>query len=176
MDDGPEGPEGKGPRRAGGELIVPGAALAFTLYYFSTIWDSPWEAQVAAFLVGSVLIGLILLFALRLWRELATGRASLAMGDMLGPPPIRNRRLAVMALTVGYLVLIDWLGFTLTSFLFLLSGMLVLEDSDRRLSRAPHHLAVSAALSLIGWAAFIYAFDARFPRGPLEALLGGLFG
>lgn len=168
--------DGGGPRRAGGELIVPGAALAFTLYYFSTIWDSPWEAQVAAFLIGCVLIGLILLFALRLWREVATGRASLAMGDMLGPPEIRNRRLAVMALTFGYLFVIGWLGFTLTSFLFLLLGMLVLEDADRRLRRAPHFAAVAGALSLLGWAAFIRAFDARFPRGPLEAALEGVFG
>ena len=36
----------------GGELIIPIAAVIFTLYYFSTIAHSPWTAQVNAFLVG----------------------------------------------------------------------------------------------------------------------------
>ncbi len=169
-------PERDPRRAAGGEMILPVAALAFTAYYFVTIWDSPWEAQVAAFLIGSILIGLIVLLAIRTGHELAAGRADLCIGDLAGPREILPRRLAMLALTVGYLVGIDWLGFTLTSFLFLMLGMLVLEDADRVLRRLPHFAAVAAVLSLAGWAVFIRAFDARFPQGPLEAALAAIFG
>ena len=171
-----ERPDGEHRRAAGGEMILPAAALAFTVYYFSSIWDSPWEAQVAAFLIGSILIGLIVLLAIRTARELAQGRADLALGELIGPRRILPRRLAIMALTVGYLLVIGWLGFTLTSFLFLACGMVVLEEGDRVLRRIPHFVLVSAVLSLAGWAVFIRSFDARFPTGPLEDLLGALLG
>ena len=46
----------------GSELIIPVAALLFTIYYFYTIIDAPWTAQVAAFIVGSILIVLIMFF------------------------------------------------------------------------------------------------------------------
>ena len=36
----------------GGDLVIPGAAVILTLYYFSTILESPWTAQVSAFFVG----------------------------------------------------------------------------------------------------------------------------
>ena len=174
MADKPDSEVGKRP--AGGDMILPVAALAFTIYYFTTIWNSPWEAQVAAFLVGSILIGLIAILLIRTARELATGKVDLRIVDLLGDRTVYPRRLGVLALTVGYLIGIDWLGFTLTSFLFLFCSMLVLEDRDRTLKRMPHSAAVAATLSLVGWLVFIRSFDARFPRGPLESLLGALFG
>ncbi len=167
-------PDGKRP--AGGDLILPVAALAFTIYYFSTIWTSPWEAQVAAFLVGSILILLIVILLIRTARELAMGRADLRVADLLGDRTIYPRRLGVLGLTIAYLVGIDWLGFTLTSFLFLFCAMTLLEDADRTLKRLPHFAIVAATLSLVGWFVFIRSFDARFPRGPLESLLGSVFG
>ena len=48
------------PRAIGGELIIPVAALALTIYYFTTIIDVPWSAQVSAFFVGAILILLIM--------------------------------------------------------------------------------------------------------------------
>jgi hypothetical protein len=168
------GPDGR--RAAGGELILPVAALVFTLYYFSTIIDSPWEAQVAAFLVGSVLILLILLLLVRIGRDLMTGTASLRLGDMLGGPEVYPRRLAMVALTAGYLVGLGWLGFTLTSFLFLFLGMAVLESAENRVRRLPHFALIAATLSVAGWALFVWAFDARFPSGPFEALMATVTG
>ncbi len=165
-----------GKRRAGGELILPVAALAFTIYYFSTIWSSPWEAQVAAFLVGSVLILLIVILLIRTGREIVAGRADLRFADLLGDRTVYPRRLGILGLTIAYLVGIDWLGFTLTSFLFLFCSMALLEDADRTLRRLPHFTLVAATLSFVGWLVFIRSFDARFPRGPLESLLGSLFG
>ena len=169
-------PDDDDKRAAGGELVLPVAALGFTIYYFSTIWDSPWEAQVAAFLIGSILIGLIAILLVRFGRELMTGRADLGVEPLIGPVRVLPRRLAVFALTLGYLIGINWLGFTLTSFLFLFLSMTVLEDADKMLRRMPHFALVSAGLALAGYFAFIWGIDARFPRGPGEALLGALFG
>ena len=39
-----------------GEIIIPLFGVLFTAYYFSTILDSPWTAQVNAVLVGSILL------------------------------------------------------------------------------------------------------------------------
>jgi hypothetical protein len=33
----------------GSDLIIPTAAVIFTLYYFYSIIDTPWTAQVSAF-------------------------------------------------------------------------------------------------------------------------------
>lgn len=47
----------------GGELVIPIAALLFTFYYFYTIIDTPWTAQVSAFFVGTILIILVAIFS-----------------------------------------------------------------------------------------------------------------
>ena len=43
------------------------------------------EAQVAAFLIGSILMFLIAIFLLRTFREVITGRANLGLGPLIGP-------------------------------------------------------------------------------------------
>ena len=73
-------------------------------------------------------------------------------------------RLALLAITTAYLVLIEWGGFTLTTFAFLLAAMLLLN----RARRAGFILGLSLAVSLAGYLIFILAFDTRFPRGPFE--------
>ena len=52
-------------KHLGGDLVIPVAALAFTLYYFSTIIDSPWTAQVSAVFIGAILIVLLLIFIIK---------------------------------------------------------------------------------------------------------------
>lgn len=169
----PEG--GRKKRAVGGELVLPVAALAFTIYYFSTIWDSPWEAQVEAFLVGTILIGLILIFLIRTAIEIRTGRASLAIGALIEPIWILPKRLAVIAMTVAYTIVLDWLGFTLSSFLFLFITMSILGDAIIAPRRFGIYALVSAVLSLSGYLLFIVAFDTRFPSGVFERLLEGSF-
>ena len=57
-----EKPISSSKKNIAGELILPFCALLFTLYYFSTVIESPWTAQVNAFMVGSVLIGVVVIF------------------------------------------------------------------------------------------------------------------
>ena len=151
----------------GGDLVIPLAALGFTLYYFSTIIESPWTAQVAAFFIGTILIGLILILFAKTAVAVARGQADLGVGALIAPSGLLPTRLALLAITVAYLVLIEWGGFTLTTFGFLSAATLLLN----RGRRAGFICGLSLAVSLGGYLIFIFAFDTRFPRGPLEYLM-----
>ncbi len=155
----------------GGDLVIPVGALVFTLYYFSTILDSPWTAQVSAFFVGAVLIGLVAIFLVKSGLQVARKEASLGFDGLIAPPGLLPRRLALLALTFGYIVLIEWGGFTLTSFSFLFLAMLLL-GGGRNIRLA---LLLSATLSLVGFLLFILAFETRFPEGPFERLIKSVF-
>jgi hypothetical protein len=169
-------PEEDRRKAVGADLVLPAAAAIFTIYYFSSIWNSPREAQIAAFMIGTVLLGLIAILAIRAARDLLTGRARLSFEALYGPSWVLPRRLALLGLTLGYLVGLAYLGFTLTSFLFLFLGMTVLSDSRGDIRRIFHFSIVSAVLSLTGWLVFIVLFDTRFPEGLFERAMAGAFG
>jgi len=154
-------------RQIGGELIIPVMALVFTLYYISSVIDSPWSAQLNAFMIGSVLIVLVLAFLVYAAREVLLGRASLGMSDLLAPYDILPRRLGFMALSIAYLVAMQWLGFTLTTFLFMAASILLLGGGRRPV------VAVLAALVMaaIALGVFVILFQKRFPKGPIEYLV-----
>jgi len=156
----------------GGELIIPGAALLFTLYYFSTIVDVPWTAQVSAFFVGAILIFLILVFFVRTGLSLSRGEASLQLGRIIEPVSFIPRRIILFLITIGFIVLIELgVGFTITTFLFLVSAMLLLKGG-----KDPGFVVLlSTLLSIGGWLLFVVAFDTQFPEGPFEQLMKGMF-
>jgi len=154
----------------GGDLVIPIAAVAFTLYYFSTIIDSPWEAQVNAFFVGSILIVLVVIQLVRMARLLLEGEADLGFGTLISPRAVLPKRLYLLMLTIGYAVVIGWLGFTLTTFVFLASAMLLLNEGRR----PGFIIGLAAAIALGGYLLFIVAFQTRFPAGPFERLLDAL--
>ena len=158
-------------KHLGGELVIPCLALAFTLYYFTTIIDVPWSAQVSAFFVGSILTVCILIFITRSILSVRRGEADLSLGNLLAPRDYIPKRLALLVLTIGYIFFIKWGGFTLTSFVFLSAAMLLLNDGRRK----GFIIALSAVLSLSGWLLFVYAFETRFPEGPFELAVKGLF-
>jgi len=151
-------------RQAGGELVIPVMAVAFTIYFITTILDSPWTAQVSAFLIGGILIVLCLIFILKTALAVARGPASSGFGNLLGKEDWGSGRIGLFAATIGYVLLIDRGGFTLTTFLFLAVSMAIL-SRGRRLGLIT---LVSAIMALSGWALFILAFDTRFPRGWFE--------
>jgi hypothetical protein len=157
-------------RQIGGELIIPGLALAFTLYYISTVIDSPWTAQLNAYMVGSVLIVLVLLFFIVAAREVFKGRATLGASNLLAPYDILPKRLGFIALTLGYLVVIEWLGFTLTTFLFMAGSMFLLGNARRPVV----YLLSAVVMAAIALGVFVILFEKRFPKGPIEFLVQAL--
>ena len=151
----------------GGELVIPVAALAFTLYYFSTIINSPWTAQVSAFFIGAVLTVLIAIFLVKSALALRRGEADLGMESLVAPRSFMLKRLLLFALTLGFIYFVKWGGFTLTSFVFMSLAMLLLSDGRNR----KFVLALCGGLAVGGYLLFIYAFETRFPAGPFENLM-----
>lgn len=170
MSDDTDGKPASGRRQVGGELIIPIAGLAFTAYYFSTIIDSPWTAQVSAFFIGAILTALILAFLIKTAVAYSRGLVDLRLGALAEPREFMGKRLILFALTVGYIFVIHLLGFTLTTFLFMTTAIAVLAEG-RRLGFI---VGLSAVVSLAGWALFILAFDTRFPTGLFERLMDSL--
>lgn len=154
-------------KHIGAELIIPVAALAFTIYYFSTIIDSPWTAQVSAFFIGAILIALIIILMMKSAVAVSRGEADLGMEGLVAPRSFIPKRLGLFALTLGFVFFVQWGGFTLTIFVFLCFAMLLLTDG-RRIRLV---LLLSLGLSVGGYLLFILAFDTRYPDGPIELLL-----
>tara|TARA_B100000315_G_scaffold212156_1_gene209375 strand:- start:1854 stop:2366 length:513 start_codon:yes stop_codon:yes gene_type:complete len=157
------------PKSIGSELIIPVAALFFTLYYFYTIIDAPWTAQVAAFIVGSILILLVVLILIKSVRSLGTGEGTLDFSNLVKPKAYVPKRLSLLALTIAYIFIVPSLGFTITTFLFLSLAMLILSDWRKK----RFIISLSATLSLGGYLLFIVAFKTRFPAGPFETFMKG---
>jgi len=157
-------------RQAGDELVIPVAAIAFTLYFLSTILESPWTAQVSAVLIGGVLVTLCLVFIGKSALRLRAGTATIGFGTLLRRDDISSGRAGLFLLTIAYLVFIEWGGFTLTTFLFLAAAMALLNRGQRMGTIT----LISAAMALGGWALFILAFDTRFPRGWFEETMKAL--
>ena len=158
------GPEKK---HIGADLIIPAVALVFTLYYFSTIVDSPWTAQVSAFFIGAVLITLIVAFVIYSLLSIRRGEADLGFQRLTEPLSFIPRRAALFALTISFIFFVEWGGFTITTFIFLSGAMLLLS----RGRNGKFILALSAVLAIGGYFLFVYAFEVRFPKGPFELMM-----
>lgn len=154
-------------KHVGGDLIIPVAGIAFAFYYFSTIIESPWTAQVSAVFVGSVLIVLVLMLLIKTTLLVSRGEADLRLDNLVAPRAFVPKRLILFALTIGYIVAVHYAGFTLTTFAFLAAAMLTLTDGRK----IRFVLLLSAITAIAGWALFILAFRTRFPDGPFERLM-----
>ncbi len=158
-------------KHIGGDLVIPVAAFAFTIYYITTIWNSPWTAQVSALFVGTILIFLVIVFLIVTIRSVVRGEADWRFESLLAPVSYIPKRIALFGLTLGYIIVIEWGGFTLTTFAFMVLAMLLLsEGRNKRLI-----VVLSGTLALGGYLLFIVAFERRFPAGPFEQLMKALF-
>ncbi len=156
-------------RSVGGEMIIPVAGILFTLYYFTTIVNAPWTAQVNAFFLGTVLIALsLLLIGLRV-RALVRGTVVFSFCELIEPVAILGKRATLLGIGIAYVLIVDWAGFTISTFLLLFAGMLAL--GARGIGRVG---LIAAGLAVAGWALFILAFGTHLPYGPFENLMKGL--
>lgn len=160
-----------GPRPIGAQLIIPIAAIAFTVYYFSTILDSPWTAQVSAFFIGTILLVLAVAFVVKQIYERQRGRVTFGLGDLVTRADVTSGRAAIFALTLLYIYVIQWGGFTITTFCFLFLSIAIL-NRGHGLGRAA---LVSFVMVMAGYFLFIVAFNTRFPHGPFETLMQKVF-
>ncbi|MFC1664035.1 tripartite tricarboxylate transporter TctB family protein [Pseudomonadota bacterium] len=155
----------------GGELVIPVLATVFVLYYFTTIIDSPWTAQVSAFFIGTVLLLLIAILVAKSIKMLARKESDLGLHSLVAPTSYIPKRLILLGLTLAYSILIEWGGFTLTTFVFLFLSMFMLSNW----TALKKSLILSVVFSIGGYLLFVVAFETRFPAGPFETLVKGLF-
>jgi hypothetical protein len=162
------------PRNILPDFIIPALALVFTIYYLTTITEVPWISQASAIVVGSLLTLSILAFVLRSVLRIRRGEETLELRDtlhtLLGRVPVSSRRIGLLALAVGYVWIIDYLGFTLTTFGFVFAAIILLSS----LANWKRALAVSVSSAVVGYVVFLYFFNTRFPSGPIEDWLKGL--
>lgn len=165
MSTEPDAEGGKKPS-LGSDLIIPVAAILFTLYYFYSIIDTPWTAQVSAFFNGTILLILCVVFVAGVVVKVARGKASLRLHTLIEPVDIAPKRALLFLLTFLYIACIDWAGFTITTFVFLALGMLLLSGRERK--NKVFVIALAAGLAIGGYLLFVVAFERHFPEGPFE--------
>ena len=158
------------PKPVGGDLVLPALVLLYGSYYLYSILGQPFEAQINGFFIAAVLFLLVAILLVRTARDWARGRVTLRLDSLLEPVALLPRRIAFLVLTFGSLLAIEWLGFTLTTFVFMLSSMAVLGTRSLRTL-----LTVATVTAAGGYVFFIAILDTRFPHGPVEHLLGRLF-
>jgi hypothetical protein len=154
----------------GADLIIPIAAVAFTLYFFSTVWDLSWEAKANGLVIGFVLLGLVAVLFVRVALQLRAGAVTLGFAPLLHPWRLQAQRIAIVALTALFVVVLPWLGLSLALFALIVALMLVM-GVRRRLPLIATAVTITAATYLL----FIALINARLPHGPVERLLAAIF-
>jgi hypothetical protein len=152
------------------DLIIPALALGFAIYYLTTITEVPWIAQASAITVSSLLLLSIGAYAIRTTYRIKKGREFVSWKRLDIDLVMAVRRLILLALTIGYVLLLDGLGFTLATSMFVFCGIILL-SSIANWRRA---LLVALSCSTLGYVVFIYFFKTRFPSGIIENFLKGL--
>ena len=156
------------PRNILPDLIIPIMALCFTVYYLTTITEVPWISQASALIVSGLLLLSVLAFILRSAVRIRRGQETLKLPAIAAPvsdvAKVNIKRLVLLLLTIAYVWIIHSWGFTITTFSFIFLGIILLSS----LSNWKNALLVSLSCSVIGYVVFIYFFQTRFPKGPVE--------
>ena len=155
----------------GADLILPLLALAFTLYFLATTFEFVWEARANGTIIGVTLIALIAIQLARIGRQVATGRATLALGEIAETSPTQSKRLALVAILAAFIATIPWLGTSLGLFLTMSASMWVLGVRSVRTL-----LGVALGTTVVVYLLFIVLLQSRLPRGPIENLVSTLVG
>lgn len=163
-----DGPQQRKP--VGQELIIPGLAVAFTAYYFWTVQELAWEAKANGIVIGTILLALVVILLVRLGWQLSKGQAS-ARVTLGGDRETNRTRILLMALMVGFLLALPFLGTTIALALMLFAAMWLLGGRHW-----PTLVGVSVVTPLLVWFALIWLLGTRFPAGPFEHLMAALLG
>lgn len=158
------------PRNALPDLIIPILALVFTAYYLTTITEVPWIAQASAITVSCLLVVAILVYFARTAVRVKEKRETLEWRTLWFDRVAGAKRIALLVLTVIYVIVLEPLGFTLATTVFLFLGIVLLSSVGNWRRAA----IISVSCSVAGYVVFIYFFKTRFPKGIIETTLAGL--
>jgi hypothetical protein len=150
----------------GADLVIPGLALAFAVYFLGSIADLAWEAKANGVMIGIILILLVAVQVARIALAVARGQGSLAADPLWLPREAFVRRLGLVAVTVLFIATLEWLGLTLGLALAMLAALWISGVRNRAaLIWIP--LIVAASVYLL----FIAVLQSEFPHGPIEKIL-----
>lgn len=153
-------------KSVGADLIIPALALAFAVYFFFSITGLPWEAKANGVLIGTILVALIGVQAVRLGLQLARGEGELGFEALLGPREVLPKRLGMVAITVAFIVAVPWLGLTLTLFLAMAAALRLMGLSSPR-----KNLLISFVVAASAYGLFIALLESDMPHGPVEMII-----
>ena len=148
---------------AGADLVIPLLALGFAIYFFVSINELAWEAKANGVIIGTALVVLVLIQVGRIGYRVARGRASLATHALWEPRDALPKRLAMVAVTIGFIATLKWLGLTLGLLLWMAVALWAMGVRNRKVIAAISIVTAAAAYLL-----FIAALDSNFPHGPVE--------
>lgn len=160
-----------GPVSLSVDWVIPGAGVLFGIYYLYSIKDLPWEAQMLGLFLSLVVFLLAALLALRSIHQARTRGARFGFEILGGNRQLLLQRLGLLALCVAYVLLVDVLGFTLITFLFLLAAMLHLGVRSTKVL-----ILLPTILAAAGYVLFIVVLNSRLPHGIVENLLNPIVG
>lgn len=149
----------------GADLVIPALALAFAVYFFIDIAGLAWEAKANGVLIGTILVVLIGIQLARLGLQLARGEGRFGFESLLGPRDALPGRLALVAVTIAFIVGVRWLGLTLALFLAMLAALRAMGLRNWKTNLILSFFVAAAAYGL-----FIALLDTDMPHGPIELL------
>jgi hypothetical protein len=155
----------------GADLVIPALALAFAVYFFIDIAGLAWEAKANGVLIGSILVLLIVIQLARLGLQLARGEGRLGFEALLVPREALPARLGLVTVTIAFIVLVPWLGLTLTLFLSMAAALRAMG-----LRKMKTNLILSFIVAASAYGLFIALLDTDMPHGPVEQRMGKLLG
>ncbi len=163
----PRAPIDTPPRNVLPDLVIPAMALAFAIYYLTTITEVPWIAQASAVVVSGLLLIAILAFTVRTIVRMKAGSETISLHGLQVDRPVTLKRVGLLALAVGYVWFIEDLGFTISTIIFLFLAIVLLSSFANWRNAA----VIATACALIGYFVFIFIFETRFPKGPVETFM-----
>jgi hypothetical protein len=122
-------------------------------------------------MVGSVLIGVVVIFFISRIVMLVRGKAQFHINVLRILSSIKTRQSGFIGLTIAYLLVIEAIGFTLTTALFFWGSMLLLDYGKAPVVKG----ALAVFMALAAYGIFILGFETRLPKGVFEAFLMGVF-
>jgi hypothetical protein len=154
----------------GADLVIPLLALGFAIYFFWSIADLAWEAKANGVVIGSALVGLVVLQIGRIAVRVARGEGDLRTDPLWQPRDVLRKRIGMVLVTVAFVAVLQPLGLTLSLLVAMAAGLTVM--GVRKVSTV---IWISVSVAAAAYMLFIALLDAGFPHGPVEQLLARLF-
>ena len=154
----------------GADLVIPGLALCFAVYFYFSISDLAWEAKANGVLIGAVLVVLIAIQILRIGAHVAKGEGNLSFERLLQPRDALPKRVGLVLLTVAFIIMLPWLGLTLSLLLAMVAALYLMGVRKRS-----HLIWPALGVAASAYLMFVAFLGSDIPHGPVEHLIAYLF-